>query len=454
MTSRESRVRESASERVASRRTSARSAVSLRSLVHSLTRDSVTHHGPVSPEILKQVKAIELRTRGLVGSLFAGEYRSVFRGQGMEFAEVRAYEHGDDFRAIDWNVSARLASPYVKTFTEERELTLMLVVDQSGSTRFGEPLTKAALAVEVGGGARAGGGLPERPGRRAALLRRGGAGHPAAQGPPARAARHPRPGRVPARRPANQPRRQPVLCQPAAASPQHRRRALRFPRRRLGAAAAPPRGAARGRGDHRGRPARARPARRRAGSRCRMPSRAAGCWWTPGAATSGAGWPTWQSSDGRSGPAPWPRPARTRCLWRPAATTRFLSDAPSPSAPAGSIADDRIRGARRSLLQGPQPTVGDTIWLTRTVAVPPGYVVRAATGIRPTRSSCSGRLGRHHAATRRRSLSAGGLDAPGPTPGRDPRSTAPAVPAVRSTRFRGQAAVASPSRSVLPARRA
>ena len=91
----------------------------------------------VSPEILKQVKGIELRTRGLVGSLFAGEYRSVFRGQGMEFAEVRAYESGDDFRAIDWNVSARLGSPYVKTFTEERELTLMLLVDQSGSTRFG-----------------------------------------------------------------------------------------------------------------------------------------------------------------------------------------------------------------------------------------------------------------------------------------------------------------------------
>ena len=103
----------------------------------------------VSPEILKQVKSIELRTRGLVGSLFAGEYRSVFRGQGMEFAEVRAYEHGDDFRSIDWNVSARLASPYVKTFTEERELTVMLVVDQSGSTRFGEPVTKAALSVEI-----------------------------------------------------------------------------------------------------------------------------------------------------------------------------------------------------------------------------------------------------------------------------------------------------------------
>src|SRR3954453_16660816 len=103
----------------------------------------------ISPEILKQVKSIELRTRGLVGSLFAGEYRSVFRGQGMEFAEVRAYEHGDDFRSIDWNVSSRLNSPNVKRFIEEPERTLILVVDQSGPTRFGEPETKAALAVEV-----------------------------------------------------------------------------------------------------------------------------------------------------------------------------------------------------------------------------------------------------------------------------------------------------------------
>jgi uncharacterized protein (DUF58 family) len=103
----------------------------------------------IPPNVLKQVKTIELRTRGLVGSLFAGEYRSVFRGQGMEFAEVRAYEQGDDYRAIDWNVSARLGTPYVKTFTEERELTLLLVVDQSGSTHFGDPRTKAALGVEV-----------------------------------------------------------------------------------------------------------------------------------------------------------------------------------------------------------------------------------------------------------------------------------------------------------------
>lgn len=103
----------------------------------------------ISPTILQQVKRIELRTRGLVTSLLAGEYRSVFRGLGMEFAEVRAYQHGDDFRAIDWNVSARLGTPYIKTFTEERELTVLLIVDQSGSARFGMPRTKADVGAEV-----------------------------------------------------------------------------------------------------------------------------------------------------------------------------------------------------------------------------------------------------------------------------------------------------------------
>ena len=103
----------------------------------------------ISPAILKQVKRLELRTRGLVTSLLAGEYRSVFRGLGMEFAEVRAYQHGDDYRAIDWNVSARLAHPYIKTFTEERELTVLLIVDQSGSARFGVPRTKAEVGTEV-----------------------------------------------------------------------------------------------------------------------------------------------------------------------------------------------------------------------------------------------------------------------------------------------------------------
>lgn len=103
----------------------------------------------VTPEVLKHVKGIELRARNLVNTLFGGEYRSVFRGQGIEFAEVRAYQDGDDFRAIDWNVSARMGHPFVKTFMEERELTLLLIVDQSGSLHFGRPYTKAGLAVEV-----------------------------------------------------------------------------------------------------------------------------------------------------------------------------------------------------------------------------------------------------------------------------------------------------------------
>ncbi|HET9707201.1 MAG TPA: DUF58 domain-containing protein [Gemmatimonadales bacterium] len=103
----------------------------------------------VPPEVLKQVQEIEFRTHFLVNTLFTGEYRSVFRGQGIEFAEVRAYQEGDDFRAVDWNVSARFGQPFVKIFAEERELTLLLIVDQSGSLHFGHPVSKAAMAVEV-----------------------------------------------------------------------------------------------------------------------------------------------------------------------------------------------------------------------------------------------------------------------------------------------------------------
>ena len=89
------------------------------------------------PEVLRQVKLLELRTRGLVNSLFTGEYRSVFKGQGMEFSEVREYQAGDEVRSIDWNVTARMQRPYVKRYIEERELTVMLAVDVSGSERFG-----------------------------------------------------------------------------------------------------------------------------------------------------------------------------------------------------------------------------------------------------------------------------------------------------------------------------
>lgn len=91
----------------------------------------------ISPEILKQVKRVELKTRGLVDALFAGEYRSVFKGQGMEFAEVREYLPGDEVRAIDWNVTARMNRPFVKRYIEERELTIVLALDVSGSELFG-----------------------------------------------------------------------------------------------------------------------------------------------------------------------------------------------------------------------------------------------------------------------------------------------------------------------------
>ncbi len=91
----------------------------------------------ISPEILKQVKRVELKTRGLVDALFSGEYRSVFKGQGMEFAEVREYSPGDEVRAIDWNVTARMNKPFVKRYVEERELTIVLALDISGSESFG-----------------------------------------------------------------------------------------------------------------------------------------------------------------------------------------------------------------------------------------------------------------------------------------------------------------------------
>jgi uncharacterized protein (DUF58 family) len=101
------------------------------------SRHQESRPSAVPPEVLRQVKLLELRTRGLVNSLFTGEYRSVFKGQGMEFAEVREYQAGDEVRSIDWNVTARMQRPYVKRYIEERELTVMLAVDVSGSERFG-----------------------------------------------------------------------------------------------------------------------------------------------------------------------------------------------------------------------------------------------------------------------------------------------------------------------------
>ncbi|HET9947992.1 MAG TPA: DUF58 domain-containing protein [Longimicrobiales bacterium] len=101
-------------------------------------------------EVLEQVRRIEISTRGLVDEVFSGEYHSVFKGRGMSFAEVREYQYGDDVRSIDWNVTARSGSPFVKVFEEERELTVVLLVDVSASGDFGtRERLKAELAVEL-----------------------------------------------------------------------------------------------------------------------------------------------------------------------------------------------------------------------------------------------------------------------------------------------------------------
>ncbi len=104
----------------------------------------------LTKELLKQVKQIEIHTRGIVNEVFSGEYHSVFKGRGMEFSEVREYNFGDDIRSIDWNVTARFGHPYIKIFEEERELTVMLLVDMSGSLMFGSvEKTKQQVAAEL-----------------------------------------------------------------------------------------------------------------------------------------------------------------------------------------------------------------------------------------------------------------------------------------------------------------
>ena len=97
-------------------------------------------------ELIKKVRKIEIKTRGLSRNIFAGQYHSAFKGRGMAFSEVREYQFGDDIRAIDWNVTARYTRPFIKVFEEERELTVMLMVDVSGSRNFG---TAHAMKREV-----------------------------------------------------------------------------------------------------------------------------------------------------------------------------------------------------------------------------------------------------------------------------------------------------------------
>jgi uncharacterized protein (DUF58 family) len=101
-------------------------------------------------ELLKKVRRIEIKTRGLTRHIFAGEYHSAFKGRGIAFSEVREYQYGDDIRSIDWNVTARFNHPYVKIYEEERELTVMLLIDVSGSGNFGSAVSfKRDIMTEV-----------------------------------------------------------------------------------------------------------------------------------------------------------------------------------------------------------------------------------------------------------------------------------------------------------------
>ncbi len=101
-------------------------------------------------ELIKKVRKIEIKTRGLSQHIFAGEYHSAFKGKGMVFSEVREYQYGDDIRSVDWNVTARFNHPYIKVFEEERELTVMLVIDASGSREFGsDTQLKRSMITEI-----------------------------------------------------------------------------------------------------------------------------------------------------------------------------------------------------------------------------------------------------------------------------------------------------------------
>lgn len=104
----------------------------------------------IPKEILKKIRKLEIQTKGIVNTLFGGEYQSAFKGRGMEFSEVRAYTYGDDIRQIDWNVTARTGDPFIKVFEEEREQTLMLCIDISQSGTFGShSQSKMDLAIEL-----------------------------------------------------------------------------------------------------------------------------------------------------------------------------------------------------------------------------------------------------------------------------------------------------------------
>ena len=122
----------------------------VRGRVVAETNEPVVPGGGLTSELLRKVKRIEIRSRRLVNNLFVGQYHAVFRGRGIEFSEVREYSPGDEVRTIDWNVTARLGTPFIKKFVEERELSVLLLVDVSASGAFGTVAqTKREVAAEI-----------------------------------------------------------------------------------------------------------------------------------------------------------------------------------------------------------------------------------------------------------------------------------------------------------------
>ncbi|HYY14494.1 MAG TPA: DUF58 domain-containing protein [Chthoniobacterales bacterium] len=121
----------------------------MQTTIHDLQR-ATPNPMETTPEILNKIRTLEIKTKGLVETAFAGDYHSVFKGRGMNFEDVREYQPGDEIRTIDWNVTARLGTAFVKKFTEERELTVILIVDVSASGNFGSSTqSKRELAAEV-----------------------------------------------------------------------------------------------------------------------------------------------------------------------------------------------------------------------------------------------------------------------------------------------------------------
>ena len=250
-------------------------------LAHSRGRSRSLSLGVTPEAAAAEVRRIEITTRHLVRDIVAGEYASAFRGRGVEFAEVREYQPGDDIRSIDWNVTARLGAAYVKRHLEERELTVMFAVDYSASGTVRQPAPRQGRHRARGGGGAGARRRPEQRSDRCAVLHRSRrALHPAAEGTTPRAPGRERAPRLRSRRPADRSRHEPPVAGHRASPPIGALHPVRLHGGRMGWGAGPAGAPARRGGGAAHRPARARPARRgpRGDGRSRRPAPGPG--WT------------------------------------------------------------------------------------------------------------------------------------------------------------------------------